>query len=98
MLRVSGLIRNDHGEIGDDGGDEIENRMQRFGQNSQAAGDDREKHLERYENHSGTDGSERRHAFFAGGLFESFRHDWADYTPALAGRENRREGSIRIAR
>ena len=39
MLRVGGLVRDAHGKIGDDGGDEIEDRMQGLRKNSQAAGD-----------------------------------------------------------
>ena len=49
MLRVGGLIRHAHGKIGDDRRDEIEDGMQRFGKNSQAARDRREEHLQRDE-------------------------------------------------
>ena len=39
MFGIGGLIRDAHGKIGDDGRDEIQDRMQRFGKNAQAAGD-----------------------------------------------------------
>ncbi len=46
MLRVRRLVRDSHGKIGDDRGHQIEDRMQRFRENTEAAGDRREKHLQ----------------------------------------------------
>ena len=39
MVCVGRLVCDANGEEGDHGGDEVENGMQRFGQNSEAAGD-----------------------------------------------------------
>ena len=45
MLRIGGLVRDAHGKIRDDGGDEVEDRMQSLRKNSQAAGERGEKNL-----------------------------------------------------
>ena len=46
MIRVGGFVRNAHRKIGDDRGHQIQDGMQRFGQNAQAAGAHREKYLQ----------------------------------------------------
>jgi hypothetical protein len=50
MVGVGGLIRNSYGQIREQGSDEIERRMSRFGENSQAAGGDTDRDFSaRYE-------------------------------------------------
>ena len=46
MLRVCRLVRHANRKIRDDRGDKVQNRMQRLGENSQAASDYREKYLQ----------------------------------------------------
>ena len=68
MIRVRRFVRHADGKIRDHRGDQIENRVQRFGENSQAACDDGENHLQRDEHHGRAHRAERRHALFARGL------------------------------
>ena len=65
MLRVRRLVRHANREIGDDRGDEVQNRMQRFGENAQAARNHREKNLQRHQHDARPDGAKRRHPLFA---------------------------------
>ncbi len=65
VLRVGGLVRHAHRKIGDHRRDKIENRMQRFRKNSQAAGDNRQDHFQRDEHQRRRHRPERRHLFLA---------------------------------
>ena len=80
MLRVGGLVRDANGEICDDCGDQIENGMQCFGENAQAARRDREKNLQRNEYDGRSHRAERRHSLFTSCESEWFRGHSGDYT------------------
>ena len=49
VLGVGGLVGHKHGDVGNYGGDQIQNRVQRFRKNAQASGDDGEKNLQKDE-------------------------------------------------
>ena len=74
MLRIGGLVRHSHRKVGDHRGDQIKDRMQRLGKNSQAAGDRREKNLQRHQHDRRAHRPKRRHAFFAAGMLDSARN------------------------
>ena len=93
MLRVGGLVRHAHGKIRNHGGHQIEDRMQRFGENAKAARNRHQKNLQRHEHNRGANRPQRRHALLAAGLFDCGGRHSRDYT--LRCRENRR---VRICR
>jgi hypothetical protein len=65
VIRICRLVSHPHGKIGDDGGDKIEYRMQRFGENSQAPGRNRQERLQAHQHDRGTHRTERRHPLLA---------------------------------
>ena len=56
VIGIGRLVGNTDREIGDDGGDEVESRVGRFGKNSQAAGGDADHNFESGDGDSGEDG------------------------------------------
>ena len=56
VIGIGRLVGNTDREIGDDGGDEVESRVGRFGKNSQAAGSDADHDFESGDGDGGEDG------------------------------------------
>jgi hypothetical protein len=93
VFGVGGLFGNAYREVGDDRGDQIQNRVQRFGEDAQAAGDGGQDNLQKYEQDGRAHRAESHHALFAIRVFGWLGHRPEDYTlwPRLImmGRGNR---------
>ncbi len=61
VSRIRGAIGDANGKPRQDGSNQIEAGMQRFGKHAQAAGRRRQKHLKTEQNKRGPDRSQRRH-------------------------------------
>ena len=91
VLCVGGLFRDANRKVRDDRGDQVQNRVQRFGENAQAARHRRQENFQKHEQHRRADRSERRQAFFTIRAFVWFWHCPGDYTLwRVAGRGARR--------
>ena len=64
MAFVGRFIRDAHGEKGNDGRDQVQTRVQRFGEDAQAARAENEKSLQRNEQYRGADAQQRRPPLF----------------------------------
>ena len=67
MIGIGRPVGNAHRQIGDDRGDQVQARMQRLGEHSQAARGHRQKNLQRHQHHGRADRGERRHLFHRAG-------------------------------
>ena len=94
VVGVGGLVRHAHGEERDDRGHQIENGMQRFGENSQAARGNGEKNLQGYQHHSRADRAQRSQLLLACCLGGDVDHICADYTTSpISGRRLERSNA-----